>query len=553
MTNRIFKSILLTAVVVLFSSMIIFTAVLYDYYTGIQINQLKDELSLAAKGVEKVGIDYLKDLGKDEYRLTLVKADGTVLYDSYTNPLNMENHADRKEIGEALAYGNGSSSRYSITLTEQTLYEATRLNDGMVLRISISTATVVLLLLSMIQPIAIVLVVSIVLSIILAKTMAKHIVEPLNELDLEHPLNNDTYEELSPLLHRINVQHNEIESKMHELRRMRDEFINITNNMKEALIILDNNECILAINSSARALFKTQDDCIGKDILTLDRHYLMRKALDEVKTKSHASFRYKIDVHDYQFDLNQIISSSQKDGIVILAYDISEQVNAERNRQEFTANVSHELKTPLQSIIGSAELLENGIVKEEDVARFTSHIREEAQRLVLLIDDIIGLSEIEEGIDMQKEDISLKSLTEDIFKTLKDSASKKKINLKLNGEANLYGVKRLLYEIIYNLVDNSIKYGKNGGYVEVDIQEKEDDITLKVKDNGIGIPSTDLTKVFERFYRVDKSHSKKSGGTGLGLSIVKRAVQYHHGTVDIISEVYKGTTITISFNKEELK
>ncbi|MBQ3119811.1 MAG: GHKL domain-containing protein [Peptococcaceae bacterium] len=549
MTSRIFKSILSATIVVLMASLIIITGVLYQYFGNVQEEQLKDELSLAASAVTQLGENYLESLDSDRYRLTWVASDGTVLFDSHADAASMENHADREEIKEALISGTGSSTRQSSTLTEQTIYEATRLDDGSILRISVSRATALLLVFGMLQPLAVVLVIAIVLSAWLAHRMAKRVVEPLNTLNLDKPMENDVYEELSPLLHRIHAQHMEIEKQMQTLKHKQDEFDQITGNMKEALVLLDNAGRILSINPAARVLFNTGIACIGEDFLTVERKQNMRLALEEANIQGHSDFRDKKNGKEYQFDLSRIDSDEKNHGMVILAFDITEQVNAEKHRQEFTANVSHELKTPLQSIIGSAELMENGIVKEDDIPRFVGRIRKEAARLVTLIDDIIRLSQLDEGADMPREDVSLRVLSEEVCETLSDAAKIKNVSLEVTGDDGVItGVRRLLYEVVYNLCDNAIKYNNPGGSVKVTIAQKPGEVLFRVQDTGIGIPLEHQDKMFERFYRVDKSHSKQSGGTGLGLSIVKHAVQYHHGKITVESELNKGTSISVLFD-----
>ena len=548
MTSKIFKSILSVAVAVLLASFVIITGVLYPYFGDVQETQLKDELSLAASATEQLGESYLEGLDYTRYRLTWIDANGTVLFDSHADAAAMENHADREEIKEALVSGNGSSTRQSSTLTEQTIYEATRLDDGSVLRISVSRATALLLVLGMLHPVVIVLIIAIALSAWLAHRMAKKVVEPLNTLDLDNPTKNEAYEELSPLLHRIHAQHTEIKSQMRVLKRKQDEFDQITSNMKEGLVLLDSMGRILSINPAAKGLFGADSHCVGEDFLTIDRKQNMRAALEEAKSQGHADFRAKENGREYQFDLSRIDSEGNSHGMVILAFDVTEQVNAEKHRQEFTANVSHELKTPLQSIIGSAELLENGIVKEEDIPRFVGHIRKEASRLVFLIDDIIRLSQLDEGTEMPREDVSLRVLSEEVCETLADAAKLKDVSLEVTGDDGVInGVRRLLYEVVYNLCDNAIKYNNQGGQVKVSVSEQQGAVQISVSDNGIGIAPEHQDKVFERFYRVDKSHSKQSGGTGLGLSIVKHAVQYHHGKISVESELNKGTTISILF------
>lgn len=375
---------------------------------------------------------------------------------------------------------------------------------------------------------------------------------PLNNLNLDKPMENDVYEELSPLLHRIHAQRKEIKGQMQALKRKQDEFDQITGNMKEGLVLLDHMGRIISINPAARALFGANADCVGEDFLTIDRKRDIRQAVGAAKERGYSSFRAKKNGREYQFDLSRIDSEGSVHGLVILAFDITEQVNAERNRREFTANVSHELKTPLQSIIGSAELMENGIVKPDDMPKFVERIHKEASRLVLLIDDIIRLSQLDENAEMPHEEVSVRVLAEEVCETLSDAAKLKDISLEVSGDDGVMnGVRRLLYEIIYNLCDNAIKYNHPGGKVHVSVKEQAGMLSLCVQDDGIGIAPEYQEKVFERFYRVDKSHSKQSGGTGLGLSIVKHAVKYHHGKIDIQSEPGKGTAISVSFNTNE--
>ena len=549
MTGKIFRSILAVAVMVLTATMAVIVGIMYPYFGSMQEAQLADELRLAAEATRQLGKSYLEQLEPNGYRLTWVDADGTVLFDSYADAASMENHADREEIREALASGTGSSARRSSTLTEQTLYQAARLEDGSVLRISVSRATAFVLVLGMLQPIVMLLLLALTLSAWLADRMARRVVEPLNRLDLENPLENDTYEELSPLLRRIHGQHLEIDRQMRVLKDKQEEFDQITGNMKEGLVLLDGRGRILSINPAAKALFGAETSCLGKDFLTVDRKPQTRMALEEAAAQGHADFRAGKNGREYQFDLSRIDSDGSSHGMAILAFDITEQVNAEKHRQEFTANVSHELKTPLQSIIGSAELMENGIVKDKDVPRFVGHIRKEASRLVFLIDDIIRLSQLDEGAEMPREEVALKALSEEVCETLSDAAKLKDVSLEVTGDDGVvHGVRRLLYEVVYNLCDNAVKYNHPGGSVKVHVEQTTGEVLLQVQDTGIGIPPEHQDKVFERFYRVDKSHSKQSGGTGLGLSIVKHAVQYHHGKITMESEPNRGTVISVRFD-----
>ena len=551
MTKKIFHSILLVAGAVLLASLLFIMGCLYEYFGSVEKKQLRDELELASVAVERGGEDYLSSISSERYRLTWIAPDGTVLYDTVTDAESLENHADREEVREALAGGEGESSRYSSTILQKTMYCARRLTDGSVLRISISRATAGVLLIGMVQPILIVVIVALILSAVLARRLSRRIVRPLNELDLEHPLENDAYEELSPLLGRINHQHRQIDEQMRELEQQRTEFSQITGSMREGLVLLDEKERVLSINPAACRLFDADERCVGQDFLTLDRSHDIRLAIADAMAQGHGEARAERGGRVWQFDVSRILSGTAAVGAVLLAFDITERETAEQNRREFTANVSHELKTPLQGIIGSAELLENGMVKQEDVPRFVGHIRKEAQRLVTLIGDIIRLSQLDEGDEMPRETVDLLTLSQEAADDLKTAAAEKHIAIAVEGGSEtIGGVRRLLYEVIYNLCDNAIKYNVEGGSVTMSVGERDGKAFVSVADTGIGIAPEHQSRIFERFYRVDKSHSKASGGTGLGLSIVKHAVQYHHGTVELQSEEGKGTTNCILLPKE---
>lgn len=548
MTKKIFQSILLVAGCVLLASLLIIVGFLYDYFGGVEKNQLRDELSLAAAAVEDGGTDYLSQLTADRYRLTWIAADGSVLYDTKTNAESLENHASRAEVSQALATGTGESTRYSSTLMEKTMYYAQRLDDGTVLRISISRATVGMIAVGMIQPLLIVLIVALILSGLLARRLSRRIVDPLNSLDLEHPLDNDAYEELSPLLKRIHHQHVEIQTQLRELREKTDEFTQITGSMREGLVLLDEHGSILSINAAAQALFGADAQCVGRDFLTIERSHEISAAIQAAAADGHSEVRAERAGRVYQFDISRTTSDGKFLGTVILAFDITEQEFAERNRREFTANVSHELKTPLQGIIGSAELIENGMVRPDDLPRFVGHIHAEAARLVTLIDDIIRLSQLDEGDAMPTEPVDLLAVSQEAAENLHDAAAARNVTVSVTGQpAVLPGVRRLIYEIVYNLCDNAIKYNRDGGRVDVTVAADAGGSSITVADTGIGIAPEHQARVFERFYRVDKSHSKASGGTGLGLSIVKHAVQYHHGHIELESTPGTGTTIRVVF------
>ena len=548
MTKKIFRSIVLVAAVVLLASLVVIVACMYRYSADAQERQIRDDLSLAAAGVSADGAEYLQKVAPSRFRLTWVAADGTVLYDTKADAGQLPSHADRSEIREALENGTGESTRYSATLLEKTLYYARRLDDGTVLRISVSRATVWVLVVGMLQPIVILLLIVLVLSAVLAKRLSKHIVEPLNELDLEHPLDNDSYEELAPLLGRISRQREQIDRQLRELQRKTDEFSQITRSMQEGLVLLDNHWTVLSINPAAQRLFGADAGCVGEDFLTVERSHEMSAAIEAAMQNGHSEFRLRKNGRIYQLDLTRIDSGGEVAGAVLLTFDITERENAEQNRREFTANVSHELKTPLQGIIGSAELLKNGMVRPEDTARFVGHIRSEAQRLVTLIDDIIRLSQLDEGDEMPTETVDLREIAQEAAEDLRGAAEKKHVSLSLEGEAApVTGVRRLLYEIVYNLCDNAVKYNVDGGSVSIRVEQDGQTASVTVADTGTGIAPEHQGRIFERFYRVDKSHSKASGGTGLGLSIVKHAVQYHHGSIELQSAPGKGTTVRVFF------
>ncbi|MBQ8401817.1 MAG: two-component sensor histidine kinase [Clostridia bacterium] len=550
MAGKILKSILTVAIVVLLASLVVITGLLYQDFTQIQHTQLKDELRFTAAAAEQLGIAYLEDLPSDNYRLTWIADDGTVLFDSRADSESMENHADREEIREAMENAAGSSTRFSYTLTERTIYEAVRLTDGSVLRISVSSESVASLLVHLLSPIAAIAVLAILLSVWLARRMAKQVVEPLNHLNLDEPLSNNTYEELSPLLQRLDSQHREIQYQIQLLQCGKQEFDQITGNMKEALVLLNPDCTIISINPAAMKLFGIGSSGTGSTFCPEGYETDMSDAIADAKKQGHAEFTASVREAEYLFNISRIEADGMVYGIVILAFDVTEQANAERMRRDFTSNVSHELKTPLQSIIGSAELMENGIVKPEDMPRFLGHIRKEASRLVTLIEDIIRLGQLDEGKSLQKENVSLLTLAAEVQDTLLYAAEEKNVTVTVSGDVGeIYGVQSLLYELVYNLVDNAIRYNKDGGSVTITVEDRKDNVCLSAADTGIGIAAEHHSKIFERFYRVDKSHSRKSGGTGLGLSIVKHAVKYHGGTIAVDSAVGKGTSITVTLQK----
>ena len=552
MTKKIFHSILLVACTVLLACYLVILTSLNDYFTSLRKSQLKTQLSFASTAVEDEGIEYLKNVESGDYRLTLIDTDGTVLYDTGADAASMENHSDRREFQEAFLSGYGESHRYSRTLTEQTYYFAKKLSDDRVLRISTSQVTIVSLLLGMLQPLLVIAFLAILLSVFLAKRASLNLVKPLNNLDLNDPLSNDVYEELSPLLRHMAQQNKQIALQMDELSRSQNEFNAITSNMSEGLIVLNKDGVVVSLNTAARKIFEAEEDSIGKDFLTIDRTPEISRAIKETLSGKKQELEYEKNGRNYDFCINQIVEKDEVIGVLLLAIDNTEKIQAEQNRREFTANVSHELKTPLQSIIGSADLIESGLVKPEDMPRFIGHIKTDAARLVSLVSDIIRLSQLDENTEMNWENVDALSVAKEALEMVGPIAESRNISLTIKGEpAPLTSVHKLLYDIIYNLCDNAVKYNKEGGFVKVNVKTAGDKVQIAVSDNGVGIAPADQSRVFERFYRVDKSHSRESGGTGLGLSIVKHAVAYLKGSISLESTLGKGTTITVSFPTEK--
>ena len=548
MTKKIFRSIITVALVVLLASIGIATSFLYEYFNDSQQNQLKAELSLVADTVNEVGVEYFESFDSTVFRFTLINADGTVLYDTQANVSELENHADREEIIEAFENGVGSSARTSATFLERTFYEAVLLENGDVLRISVSQLTIGALLFSMLPAIFAIILIATIVAIVLSMTMAKQITDPLMKLNLDHPTDNTAYEELTPILTKLHKQHKQIKSQMESIRRKSDEFEQIVASMNEGLVLLDEHAMVLSMNQAAKKIFDVSKDAKGDDFLLYDRSTKMSKAIWEALEGKHSEYTASRNNLEYQFTVNPIESSGKVIGVIILVFDITDRAFAERNRQEFTANVSHELKTPLQSIIGSAELLETGLVKEEDKGKFIGNIRKEAARLVSLINDIIRLSQLDENQEIIAETVDLQEVSQEVVEVLSTAAAKKNVSLNIEGvSCTITGVRRYVYEIIYNLCDNAIRYNVEDGKVTIKISKDAGNAEISVSDTGIGITPEHQGRIFERFYRVDKSHSKETGGTGLGLSIVKHAVQFHQAKVTLDSEVGKGTRITVKF------
>lgn len=551
MTKRIFRSICFVALAVFCACIVLIMSVLYEYFSNIQQNQLRMQTSLAAQGVMNEGIDYFNGLDSDNYRITWIDADGEVIYDNQKDNSELENHLEREEIKQAISEGYGESKRYSSTLMEQSLYTAQRLEDGTILRLSIAQSTILTLVIGMLQPITIVFIVAVVLSILLATRLAKKIIQPLNELNLDDPMNNDGYEELSPLLRRIDSQQKQLKRQKSQLQRKQDELDAVILNMNEGMILLNRKGKILSINPAAVNLLDTTNRCVGENLLTVSRNLELQEVLTKALHGEHAEKTAELNNGHYQIDASPVISDKTVSGVALLLFDITEKEKTEQMRREFTANVSHELKTPLQSISGYSELLKNGMVQKDDIRPFAEKIYSEAQRMVHLVEDIINLSHLDEGAgDMKFENVDLYAMAEIAVHSLAAEAADADVDIELAGKPSvLNGIPQLLQGIIFNLCDNAVKYNHKGGKVTVNIENDATSVNLSVRDTGIGIPSEHQEHIFERFYRVDKSHSKDVGGTGLGLSIVKHAAKIHNAKIELHSVMDEGTTIIVHFPK----
>ena len=552
MTKKIFRSIFAVALTVFLCSVVVIMGALYGYYSSNQMKLLGSQVELASQGVELAGVDYLKSLTADDYRVTLIDSDGSVEFDSAADSAQMENHLERKEIKDALKNGEGQATRYSSTLMERQLYSAKRLSDGRVLRLSCSQYTWWTLFVGMLEPVVAVFFAAVGLSLFLAFRLSKRIVEPLNKMDFdgENPPEG-YYEELSPLVSRIESQKEELKYKEAELKRRKDEFNAATKKMTEGLVLLNEKGKILSINDSASKLLSISSYCVGKDILLLNNSFEMQELIGKAKEGRHCELIVPLDDADYEVTASPVMTDGKVTAIALLIVDITEREKAEQMRREFTANVSHELKTPLQTISGCAELMQNGLIKPEDVEKFGERIYSESKRMITLVEDIIGLSRLDDGtVDTNKEPVNVKETVSTVIDILKDSAQRKNVTVSLSGDdVTINTVKRLLSEVVYNLCDNAVKYNKDGGRVDITIKEQPDFVSVTVADTGIGIPGSAINRVFERFYRVDKSHSKEVGGTGLGLSIVKHAVMLLGGDVSLESEENKGTSVTVTLPK----
>ena len=551
MTKKIFKSIMFVCALVLTVGLAAVMGILYSNFDGQMRKELSKEAAYLAYGVEQQGLNYLKNIKDKSARITYIDQDGTVLFDNEADVSEMKNHSDRTEFQKAEKYGAGESSRYSDTLSEKTIYYALRLKDGTVLRVSGTQDSVLALVENLLLPLCGLLFLMLILSGIMASVISKRIVKPVNELDLEHPEENKIYEELSPLLGKIHKQNRQIQKQLELAKQQQEEFSLITENMQEGLIVIDRYTMILSANSSAWNLFHMDRVCQGESVYCLDREEEFRHAIEQVLSGEHTELVLKLNGSDIQLIANPVIRDKKTEGAVVLLVNVTEKLERESLRREFSANVSHELKTPLTSISGFAEIMQGGLVKCEDIPKFAGRIYKESQRLLQLVEDVIQISQLdEEKTSYTWELVDVYQVCKNAFESLKEKAQSMNVHLYICGERmKMEAVRTLLEEAIYNVCDNAIKYNRNDGSVSVFLTQTAQEIQIVVKDTGVGIPKEDQDRVFERFYRVDKSHSKEIGGTGLGLSIVKHAVGALKGSVILRSEEGNGTEICMKFPK----
>ena len=550
MFSKIFRSSFLTSMIVLLMSFFMIFAVLFEYFETQIFTELENEAEYISYSVISEGASYIDNFNGDGKRITLVDTDGTVIADTSANAEELGNHSERTEIKEANATGVGKSSRYSETLMKKTLYYAKKLDDGTILRVSTTQNSVILILLGLLYPMIIIIVLALILSAILSNRVSKKIIKPINAIDLENPSENITYEEITPLLKKISAQNKTIDCQLKEAKQRQEEFKLITENMSEGLLVIDKNANVLSYNDAALRLLEITDTTNGS-VLAFNRSKGFRESVEAALTGKRCENEISIEDNTYSVIANPVSVNEKIIGAVIVILDITENVKREQLRREFTSNVSHELKTPLTSISGFAEMMMHGGTPENTVVDFSATIYNAAQRLIALVSDIMKISELDEGVVLpEREKVDLYGLSKDIITRLTPVAEKRNITFNLIGDsAYVMGAEKILDEMIYNLCDNAIKYNKENGIVDVIINTTSNKVNLTVRDTGIGIPQADQKRVFERFYRVDKSHSNQVGGTGLGLAIVKHGAIYHDAQITLESTEGKGTNVTISFDK----
>lgn len=551
MTKKIFRTTLSASLGIVLVTILMIMGFLYNYFNHIQREQLRTQTALASQGISFEGKDYFENLKTSNVRITWVDNKGQVLYDTQSDAKHMKNHANRQEIKEAIKSGYGESTRWSATLTEKSIYAAQRLNNGTIVRLSVAQQTIFYLLLGMMSPLAIIILLAIILSVLIARYIAKKVSEPLNNIDLDHPLSNDSYEEITPLLRRLDSHQAKIQHQKLLLQKRQKEFDTIISKIKEGMILLDDQARIVSINAEALKLFQINDDWHGRFMMEVSRDLTLKDLIDQGLKGKKKEANIGIENNHYRVLVRPTTDNNRVTGLVVLLFDVTDQLQMEQLQREFTANVSHELKTPLHVISGYSELLANQMVPNEEVPQFAAKIHKESERLVKLVEDIINLSHLDEQEKLPQETVNLYDLTQKVLEGLQAKADKKHIQINFNGEeAILRGNPVLLNSLVYNLCDNALTYNHEKGQVNVTLKNSPDTITLEVSDTGLGIAEKDKKRIFERFYRVDKSRSKIVGGTGLGLSIVKSALDFHNGSIKVDSHLGQGTTMTVLLHKQ---
>lgn len=551
MTKKIFRTTLSASLGIVLVTILMIMGFLYNYFNHIQREQLRTQTALASQGISFEGKDYFENLKTSNVRITWVDNKGQVLYDTQSDAKHMKNHANRQEIKEAIKSGYGESTRWSATLTEKSIYAAQRLNNGTIVRLSVAQQTIFYLLLGMMSPLAIIILLAIILSVLIARYIAKKVSEPLNNIDLDHPLSNDSYEEITPLLRRLDSHQAKIQHQKLLLQKRQKEFDTIISKIKEGMILLDDQARIVSINAEALKLFQINDDWHGRFMMEVSRDLTLKDLIDQGLKGKKKEANIGIENNHYRVLVRPTTDNNRVTGLVVLLFDVTDQLQMEQLQREFTANVSHELKTPLHVISGYSELLANQMVPNEEVPQFAAKIHKESERLVKLVEDIINLSHLDEQEKLPQETVNLYDLTQKVLEGLQAKADKKHIQINFNGEeAILRGNPVLLNSLVYNLCDNAITYNHEKGQVNVTLKNSPDTIALEVSDTGLGIAEKDKKRIFERFYRVDKSRSKIVGGTGLGLSIVKSALDFHNGSIKVDSHLGQGTTMTVLLHKQ---
>lgn len=551
MTKKIFRTTLSASLGIVLVTILMIMGFLYNYFNRIQREQLRTQTALASQGISFEGKDYFENLKTSNVRITWVDNKGQVLYDTQSDAKHMKNHANRQEIKEAIKSGYGESTRWSATLTEKSIYAAQRLNNGTIVRLSVAQQTIFYLLLGMMSPLAIIILLAIILSVLIARYIAKKVSEPLNNIDLDHPLSNDSYEEITPLLRRLDSHQAKIQHQKLLLQKRQKEIDTIISKIKEGMILLDDQARIVSINAEALKLFQINDDWHGRFMMEVSRDLTLKDLIDQGLKGKKKEANIDIENNHYRVLVRPTTDNNRVTGLVVLLFDVTDQLQMEQLQREFTANVSHELKTPLHVISGYSELLANQMVPNEEVPQFAAKIHKESERLVKLVEDIINLSHLDEQEKLPQETVNLYDLTQKVLEGLQAKADKKHIQINFNGEeAILRGNPVLLNSLVYNLCDNAITYNHEKGQVNVTLKNSPDTITLEVSDTGLGIAEKDKKRIFERFYRVDKSRSKIVGGTGLGLSIVKSALDFHNGSIKVDSHLGQGTTMTVLLHKQ---